>query len=78
MLLNVEKGIAGKICHAVCWYAKANDKYMKYYVKDKESSYLKYWDINNLYRWAISQKFPEGGFKWVKNTSQFSKDFFKN
>ena len=30
-------------------YAKANDKCVKDYDKNKESSYLKYWDINNLH-----------------------------
>ena len=29
MLLMVENGIRGGICHAVHRYAKANDKYMK-------------------------------------------------
>ena len=30
-------------------YAKANNKYMKDYDKSKESSCLKYWDVNNLH-----------------------------
>ena len=46
-LLIVEKKIRGRICH-VMRYAKANMKYMKDYYKNKESSYLKYWDVNNL------------------------------
>ena len=54
MLLIVEKGIRGGIFHAFHWYGKANDKYMKDYDKNKESSYLKYWDVNYLYGWAIS------------------------
>ena len=29
MLLMVEKGIRGEICHAIHQYAKANNKYMK-------------------------------------------------
>ena len=37
-------------------YVKANNKYIKNYNKKKELSYLKYWDIINLYRWAMSQK----------------------
>ena len=53
MLLMVEKGIRGGICTAVQWYAKANNKYMKDYDKNKESSYLNYWDVNNLYGWAM-------------------------
>ena len=41
MLLMVEKGVRGGICHAINQYAKANNKYMKDYDKNKESSYLK-------------------------------------
>ena len=47
MLLMGDKGIRGGICHSIYRYAKANDKYMKYYDKNKESTYLKYWDVNN-------------------------------
>ena len=62
MLLMFEKGIRGGICHAVHRYAKANNKYMKDYDKNKESSYFKYWDVNNLYGLAISQKLPVNNF----------------
>ena len=51
MLLMVEKDITGGICHSIYRYAKANNKYMKDYDKNKESSY---WDVNNLYGWAIN------------------------
>ena len=40
MLLMVQKRIRGKICHVIHWYAKANNKYMKDYDKNKESLYL--------------------------------------
>ena len=49
MLLLVEKGIRGGLCTTIHWYAKANNKYMKDYDKNKESSYLNYWNVNNLY-----------------------------
>ena len=35
MSLKVEKGIKGAICHSTYRYAKANDKYMKDYDKNK-------------------------------------------
>ena len=40
MLLMVEKGTRGVICQAIHRYAKANNKYMKTYYKNIESSYL--------------------------------------
>ena len=78
MLLMVEKGIRGGICHSIYQYAKANNKYMKDYDKNKESSYLKYWDVNNLYGWAMSQKFPVSNFEWIKDILQFNEDFLKS
>ena len=56
MLLVVEKGIIGGICHSIHRYKKANNKYIENYDKDMESSCLKYLDANNLYEWAISPK----------------------
>ena len=58
MLLMVEEGIRGRICHSIHRYAKANNKYMNNYDKNKESSYIQYLDANNLYGWAMSQKLP--------------------
>ena len=51
---------------------------MKDYDKIKESSYLQYWDVNNLYGWAMSEKLPLNNFEWIKDTSQFNEDFIKN
>ena len=59
----IEKGIRGGICYAIHRYAKTNNKYMKKYDKNKESSYLIYLDANNLYGWAMSQTLPVDGFK---------------
>ena len=51
---------------------------MKDYDRNKESSYLQYQDIDNLYGWTISQNFPVNNFEWIKDTSQFNVDFIKN
>ena len=76
MLLMVEEGIRGGICHSIHRYAKANNKYMKNYDKNEESLYIQYLDANNLYGWAMSQKLPVNGFKWVFN--EINKEFIKN
>ena len=63
----VEKGTGGGLCHAIHRYAKANNKYIKNYDKNKESSYIQYLDANNLYGWVMSQKLSVDGFKWKQN-----------
>ena len=78
MLLMVEKGIRGGICHTIYRYAKANNKYATNYNKCKEESFLQYLDANNLYGSAMSQKLPVSGFKWKKNMPKFNEEFIKN
>ena len=78
MLLMVEKDIRGGTCCAIYMYVKANDKYMKDYDKEKESSYFIYWDVSYLNGWALSLKLPVNNFKWIEETSQFKEDFIKN
>ena len=50
---------------------------MKGYDRSKESSYMQYFDVNNLYGWAISQKLPVNNFEWIKDTFQFNWRFHK-
>ena len=59
-------------------FAKANKKYMKDYDKNKESSYIQYWHINNLYEREMLQKLLLNNFERIKDTSQFNKVFIKN
>ena len=54
MILMIEEVIRGGICQATYRHAKANNKYMKNYNKNIESSYIKYLDANNLYGWAMN------------------------
>ena len=62
MLLMGEKGLRGGVCRSIYQFAKANNKYMKDYDKNKESSYIRYWDTNNSYGWAMSEKLSINNF----------------
>ena len=77
MLLMVEEGIRGGICHSIHRYAKANNKYMKNYNNNEESSYIQYLDANNLYGRAMSKKLPVNEFKWTDN-DKINEEFIKN
>ena len=46
--------------------------------KDKEWSYIQFWDVNNLFGCAMSQKLPVNNFEWIKDRSQFNEVFIKN
>ena len=61
MVLMIEKSIRGGICQSSYRYAEANNKYMKNYNKNIESSFIEYLDANNLYGWTMSQKLPING-----------------
>ena len=37
--------------------------------KNKGSLYLNFWNVNDLYGWAISQKLPVGSFKKVSKVN---------
>ena len=52
--------------------SKANNKYLKDYDKNKESSYLNYCDGNDLYGWAMPQRPAINNFEWIEETSQFN------
>ena len=58
MLLMIKGGIRGGICHAIQRYAKANNKYMMDYDKNKKSFYIQYLDANSLYGKAMTEKLP--------------------
>ena len=78
MLLMIEEGIRGGICHTVHRYAKTNNIYMKDYDSSKESSYIQYLDANNLYAAAMSEKLPMNGFKWVNDIFEINEKFVKS
>ena len=50
---------------------------MKNYDRNKKSSYLIYWNINNLYGWAMSQEIPANDFTRVEEKSKFNEGSMK-
>ena len=70
--LFIEKGLRGGISYIAKRYAKANNKYMNDYDPKKQSTFISYLDMNNLYGWAMSEYLPYEGLKWLKNIDEFN------
>ena len=70
--LFIEKGLRGRISYIAKRYAKANNKYMNDYDPKKQSTFMSYLDMNNLYGWAMSEYLPYEKFKWLKNIDEFN------
>ena len=47
---------------------------MNDYDPKKQSTFISYLDMNNLYGWAMSEYLPYEGFKWLKNVDKFECD----
>ena len=78
MLLMIEKDNGGGICYATLRYGKRNDTYINDYDKNKESSFVKYWNANDLHGWTKSQKLPWNNFILIEDISEFDKSFIKS
>ena len=59
----MKETLAEKKYNTIYWYPKANNRYMKDCYKNKESSYLKYLGVNNLYGWTMLQKLQVNKFE---------------
>ncbi len=71
MHLMIEKGLRGGVSIVTNRKGVANNKYMNNFVKSKPSTYMAYFDANNLYGWGMYQSMPYGRFKW-KNPETYT------
>lgn len=69
-----KKALEGVYVQGSLRYAKANNKYLEDYIPPSESTFLGYWDANNLYGWAMSQSLPYGSFKWLTDSEIWNLD----
>jgi len=66
MFRMLDDNLRGGVCMITKRYARANNPRMgALYDPSKPTSYIMYWDANNLYGWAMSQPMPCGGFEWA-------------
>ena len=66
MYTFLEQSIRGGISTIIHRFAKANNIHLPDFDPIQKSSFLAYIDANNLYGWAMRQKLPINGFKWLK------------
>ncbi|KAJ8914260.1 hypothetical protein NQ315_003625 [Exocentrus adspersus] len=71
VLLFMDRGIRGGVSQCSNRYGEANNKFMPTYDCTQPANYLMYFDVNNLYGWAMCQYLPYSGFEWMKNFENF-------
>ena len=64
--LFIEKELRGGISYIAKRHTKANNKYMNDYVSKKQSTFISYLNMNNLYGLTMSEYLPYKEFKWLK------------
>jgi len=72
----IELGVRGGVSQCSQRYEEANNPYATGYDKAAPTTYLQYYDVNNLSGWAMQQHLPYDGFKWI-DPDTMPKDFWR-
>ncbi|RLU16289.1 hypothetical protein DMN91_012049, partial [Ooceraea biroi] len=71
MVQFVERGVRGGLSQCSHRYARANNRHAPSYDPCETSTYLMYYDVNNLYGWAMCQPLPRARFRWIEDVATF-------
>ncbi|XP_071637544.1 uncharacterized protein [Temnothorax longispinosus] len=71
MALFVERGIRGGLSQCSLRYARANNRHVPTYDSSQPTTYLMYYDVNNLYGWAMCESLPYANFQWLDDPENF-------
>ncbi|XP_077258284.1 uncharacterized protein LOC143895192 [Temnothorax americanus] len=71
MVLFVERGIRGGLSQCSLRYARANNRHVPTYDSSQPDTYLMYYDVNNLYGWAMCESLPYANFQWLDDPENF-------
>ncbi|XP_071650745.1 uncharacterized protein [Temnothorax longispinosus] len=71
MVLFVERGIRGGLSQCSLRYARSNNRHVPTYDSSQPTTYLMYYDVNNLYGWAMSKSLPYANFQWLDDPENF-------
>ncbi|XP_071580579.1 uncharacterized protein [Temnothorax nylanderi] len=71
MAMFVERGIRGGLSQCSLRYARANNRHVPTYDSSQPTTYLMYYDVNNLYGWAMGESLPYANFQWLDDPENF-------
>ncbi|XP_024872855.1 uncharacterized protein LOC112455281, partial [Temnothorax curvispinosus] len=71
IVLFVERGIRGGLSQCLLRYARANNRHVPTHDSSQPTTYLMYYDVNNLYGWAMSESLPYANFQWLDDPENF-------
>ena len=76
--MMIERGIRGGVSTITHRHAQANHEGLSSFNKETERSHLLLVDANNLYGWAMSEKQPIRGFRFMKDIKHITSEWIRS